>query len=209
MTLKFIGLLSGPNDSLVAIQELAEPLAWGLLAATAMKYLATTAVSHFYPQRLLSVYPTAIAKRSRHVTMLSLTARAGAAFVVFVAFLGLNWLVVVLLALYLVDVVLPDMVRPKNEGPWWAILIPSNLGKILFLSVVSAISVLTLENLTTSNQQLVLVSLTIVMVAAIANNVAAARWPTVSSTPQAVLYIGGFLVALLTFLQLTDHLIKT
>jgi len=209
LALKFMGLLSGQNDALMAVHDAAEPLALSLLAATVIKYLMTTGVSHYYPQRLLKVYPTAQIKRPRHITVLSLLSRAAGALLVFSALLGFNWLVVTLLVLYLVDVVLPDFVQPSENASWLGLVVPSNLGKILFLSMASAISVLALQDVITNGQQLVTVSLIVVMIVAIFNNVAAARWNTAPQTPQAVLYIGGVVLATLTLLQLTDHLIVT
>jgi hypothetical protein len=209
LALKFIGLLSGQNDALMEVHDAAEPLALSLLVATVIKYLLTTVVSHFYPQRLLKVYPTAQIKRSRRITVMSLLSRAAGALLVFSAFLGFNWLVVTLLVLYLVDVVLPDFVQPNEGTSWLGLVVPSNLGKILFLSIASALSVLALQDVITSGQQLVTVSLIVVMIVAIINNVAAARWNTAPDVPQVVLYVGGFVIATLTLLQLTDHLIVT
>jgi len=158
---------------------------------------------------LLKVYPTAQIKRSRRITVMSLLSRAAGALLVFSAFLGFNWLVVTLLVLYLVDVVLPDFVQPNEGTSWLGLVVPSNLGKILFLSIASALSVLALQDVITSGQQLVTVSLIVVMIVAIINNVAAARWNTAPDVPQVVLYVGGFVIATLTLLQLTDHLIVT
>ena len=207
LALKFIGLLSGAHDSLVAVNDAAEPLALTLLVATVVKYLLTTAVSHFYPQRLMAVYPTVLPSRARHITITSLIARALAALLVFVAFLGFNWLVILLLALYLVDVIVPDLVKPTNQPTWLGLVVPSNLGKILFLSIASAISFFALQDTFTSGQQLVTVSLIMVMIVAIINNVAAARWPSAREVPHVVLYAGGIMIAILTLMQLTDHLV--
>ncbi len=207
LALKFIGLLSGAHDSLVAVNDAAEPLALTLLVATVVKYLLTTAVSHFYPQRLIAVYPTVLPSRARHITITSLIARALAALLVFVAFLGFNWLVILLLALYLVDVIVPDLVKPTNQPTWLGLVVPSNLGKILFLSIASAISFFALQDTFTSGQQLVTVSLIMVMIVAIINNVAAARWPSAREVPHVVLYAGGIMIAILTLMQLTDHLV--
>ena len=207
LALKFIGLLSGAHDSLVAVNDAAEPLALTLLVATVVKYLLTTAVSHFYPQRLMAVYPTVLPSRARHITITSLIARALAALLVFVAFLGFNWLVILLLALYLVDVIVPDLVKPTNQPTWLGLVVPSNLGKILFLSIASAISFFALQDTFTSGQQLVTVSLIMVMIVAIINNVAAARWPSAREVSHVVLYAGGIMIAILTLMQLTDHLV--
>jgi hypothetical protein len=209
LALKFIGLLSGANDSLAVVHDAAEPLAIWLLIATAIKYLVTTAVSHYYPQRLMAVYPTIQIKRVRRITLTSLFARAIASLLVFSAFLGFNWLVVILLALYLIDVTLPDAVTPSDKPTWLGLVVPSNLGKILFLSMASAVAFLALQDVFTSGQQLVTVSLIVVMIVAIINNVAAARWPSAREVPHVVLYTGGIIIAILTLLQLTDHLIKT
>jgi hypothetical protein len=206
--LKFIGLLAGVNNSLGAVHDAAEPLALSLMVATAIKYFLTTAVSHFYPARMLKVYPTTLKKRPRNAAMMSLIGRGVGAFFLFTAFLGFNWLVMLLLTLYLVDVTLPDAVKPSEKDSWIGLIIPSNLGKILFLSVASAVAVLLLEDSVAAGQQLITVSLIVVMVVAIINNVAAARWPSHPDVPDWVLYVGGFAIALLTYLQLTEHLIK-
>jgi len=209
LALKFIELLNGPSSSLAPIAAKAQPLALALLLATIIKYLATTAVSHFYPRRLMKVYPVAEVKRSRPVRITSTILKALGAYFVFTTFLGLNWLVITLLALYLADVVLPDLIQPTEEPSWLGLLIPANLGKVLVLSMASAVAILALQPFISSGERVITVSLIVVMILATVISVATARWPEPREVPSAVLYIGGFAIAALTLLQLTNHLIVT
>jgi hypothetical protein len=155
------------------------------------------------------VLPTELPSRSGLAATFSLAARGVAALVVFVAFLGWNWPVVVLLVLYLVDVVLPDFVRSVPAPAWTQLLIPQNLGKVFFLTFASALSVIVLQSFVSSSTDVVLYSLLIVMLVAIVNNVASARWQPTAGLRPVVLYSGGLALAIVTPLQLTDHLVRS
>jgi hypothetical protein len=77
------------------------------------------------------------------------------------------------------------------------------------LTLVSACATLALKSHVDSTYHLVIYALFIVMVIAIINNAAAARWSPREFNRPSILYIGGFALATLTILQLSDHLVKT
>ncbi len=205
---KFIGILTGPNNSFAGIHSNAHDIGWWLVFATALKYLITTLASHGYPERMQTCTSDEVPTRSRHVELFSLVGRGTAAFVVFVAFLGFNWMVLTLLALYLIDVILPDVIKPTDAHPAVRFFVPQNLGKIFTLTLVSACATIALKSHVDSTYHLVIDALFIVMVVAIINNAAAARWSPRELNRPSILYIGGFALAALTILQLSDHLIK-
>jgi len=205
---KFIGILTGPNNSFAGIHSNAHDIGWWLVFATALKYLITTVTSHGYPERMQTCTSDEVPTRSRHVELFSLVGRGTAAFVVFVAFLGFNWMVLTLLALYLIDVILPDVIKPTDAHPAVRFFVPQNLGKIFTLTLVSACATIALKSHVDSTYHFVIDALFIVMVVAIINNAAAARWSPRELNRPSILYIGGFALAALTILQLSDHLIK-
>ena len=118
-------------------------------------------------------------------------------------------MVVTLVILYLIDVILPNLVQPTDAHPSLRYFIPQNLGKIFALTIVSTLATLALKDHVSSTYNLVIDALFVVMVVAIVNNTAAAKWQPRESNRPWLLYSGGFILALLTILQLSDHLIKT
>ena len=206
---KFIGILSGPNDSFAAVHARANAIGWALVGIGAGKYLITTFACHYYPERMRICVPLEFPARPKPIDRVSLVLRGIAAFVVFVAFIGLNWMVVTLVILYLIDVILPNLVQPTDAHPSLRYFIPQNLGKIFALTIVSTLATLALKDHVSSTYNLVIDALFVVMVVAIVNNAAAAKWQPRESNRPWLLYSGGFILALLTILQLSDHLIKT
>jgi hypothetical protein len=206
---KFIGILSGPNDSFAAIHARANTIGWAIVGVGALKYLITSFACHYYPERMRICVPLEFPTRAKPIDRVSLVLRGIAAFIVFGAFLGFNWMVVTLVILYLIDVVLPNIVQPTDAHPTFRFFIPQNLGKIFALTVVSTLATLALKDHVSSTYNLVIYALFIVMVIAIVNNTAAAKWQPRDTDRPWLLYSGGFMLALLTILQLSDHLIKT
>lgn len=208
LAFKFIGILTGPNDSFAAVHAKAHVIGWTMVGVAAAKYLATSFATHSYPERMRNCTTIDFPARARAIDRFSLALRGLAAFVVFVAFLGLNWMVVALVVLYLIDVFLPNVVTPKEAHPAVRFFIPQNLGKIFALTVISAVATLALKSHVSSQYDLVIYVLLVVMVVAIVNNTAAARWSPREIHNPWLTYSAGFVLATLTILQLSDHLIK-
>ena len=102
-----------------------------------IRYWLTFLASHVFPHDLVIVHPSESPERKKAFGVASHFIEVALIMLLFVKFLGPMWLAVPLLVFFALDLVVVDLIPTSSLPPWLYRLIPRNVGKILFISLLA------------------------------------------------------------------------
>ena len=108
-------------------------------AAAAFRYLTALFVAYAYPVRLATLTSHDLPERPMRHDLGSVMLRILFAAMLFAAFLGLHWVILIMALLYGLDVGLQGYLRRYSYSSEWSKLIPHNVVKLLVVTVLSVL----------------------------------------------------------------------
>ncbi len=110
----------------------------GLIAAGCIlaRYGFEFVVSHFFPHDLVVVHASTTPEQKHNFQIAAHLIEVVLILLLFCVFLGPIWLAVPMLVFFALDLVIVELIPPKSLPDWAYRLVPRNVGKILFISLI-------------------------------------------------------------------------